>query len=152
MDKLDSRIIQALQYDFPTKEKPYHVLAERLQISIEMLWERISRLKAQGLIRRIGASFDSRKLGFSGTLAAVSVEPERIEQTAKIIGEFPQVTHSYLRNDSFNIWFTIIAANNKKIDEILNKIRVSLSLKDSQILNLPMKRRFKLDTRFRPMS
>jgi len=152
MDETDRRIIQALQNEWPLEEKPYNVLAQRLQIPVEQLWDRTQRLLAQGLIRRIGASLDSHKLGFSSTLAALSVEPEKLEKAAQIVGQFPQVTHSYLRRDSFNIWFTIIAADSKTIDEILNKIRTGLSLKDSQILNLPVKNRFKLDTRFKPVS
>jgi len=59
------------------------------------------------------------------------------------------VTHSYLRRDDFNIWFTIIADDEEKIKYILEQIRSALSLKSSQVLNLPMKRIFKLDARFK---
>lgn len=149
MDEMDSRIIELLQNEFPIEQKPYHILAEKLKISPEKLWEKIRQLKERGLIRRIGASLDSKKLGFSTTLAAVSVQPEKVQKAARIISEFNQVTHCYLRKDSFNIWFTIIAADKKTIDDILDKIRTRLSLKNSQILNLPVKRSFKLDTRFK---
>jgi hypothetical protein len=53
-----------------------------------------------------------------------------------------------LRNDQFNIWFTIIASDNERIGQILEQIRSALSLNDSQVLNLPVKRLFKLDARF----
>ena len=96
----------------------------------------------------MGASFDSNKLGFSSTLAAVRIEPERAEHAAEIIGQFPEVTHSYLRKDTYNIWFTITASNEKKIEEILEHIRTYLSLEKSDVLNLPVKRLFKLDARF----
>ncbi|GAF71750.1 unnamed protein product, partial [marine sediment metagenome] len=71
-----------------------------------------------------------------------------VDRAAKIVGQFPEVTHSYLRKDRFNIWFTIIAVNNERIEYILEQIRCSLSLKNSQVLNLPAKRLFKLDARF----
>ncbi|MHC4654108.1 MAG: hypothetical protein ACYS91_03705 [Planctomycetota bacterium] len=64
------------------------------------------------------------------------------------MGQFPDVPHSYLRNNAFNIWFTLIAIDEKRIEEILEQIRISLSLDKSQILNLPVKRLFKLDARF----
>lgn len=147
MDKLDCQILEALQHDFPLSERPYEALAHKLRIPCQELWSRVQRLTAEGVIRRMGASLDSRRLGFCSTLAAVSVEPERVEQAAEIIGRFPEVTHSYLRNDHFNIWFTVIAANREKIKCILEQIRCSLSLKSSQLLNMPMKRLFKLDTR-----
>ena len=148
MDKLDCRILQALQNDFPLSPKPYEILAHKLQVPFEQLWDRVQQLKAEGVIRRIGASLDSRKLGFASTLAAVSVEPGLVERAAEIIGRFPEVTHSYLRKDNFNIWFTLIAADEEKIGHILEQIRSALSLESSQVLNLPMKRLFKLNARF----
>ena len=147
MDELDRRILQAVQGGFPLSEKPYETIAHRLGIPSDRLWDRLQKLMAEGVIRRLGASLDSRKLGFSSTLAAVSVRPDLVEQAAEIIGTFPEVTHSYLRNDNFNIWFTIIGRDRERIDCILEQIRTSLSLETSQVLNLPMKRVFKLDAR-----
>jgi hypothetical protein len=97
----------------------------------------------------MGASFDSNKLGFRSTLAAVSVDPQLIDRASEVIGRFCEVTHSYLRNDVFNIWFTLIAIDDSRIEDILEQIRKSLSLDSSNVLNLPMKRLFKLDARFR---
>ena len=148
MDELGCRILEALQNDFPLSERPYEIIAHKLQIPCDLLWSRIQRLIAEGVIRRIGASLDSRKLGFCSTLAAVSCKADLVEQAAKIIGRFPEVTHSYLRNDNFNIWFTIIAADKERIEYILEQIRNSLSLESSQVLNLPIKHLFKLNARF----
>jgi len=149
MDELDCRILKALQNDFPLSERPYEILAHKLQIPCDQLWNRIQRLIAEGVIRRIGASLDSRKLGFCSTLAAVSCKADLVEQADKIIGRFPEVTHSYLRNDNFNIWFTIIAADKERIEYILEQIRNSLSLECTQVLNLPIKHLFKLNARFK---
>ncbi len=148
MDKIDSQILQELQYDFPLSEKPYEVIAKRLKISKEEIWDRTQMMLDNGVIRRMGASFDSNKLGFRSTLAAVSVAPEQVDRAAEIIGRFYEVTHSYLRNDVFNIWFTLIAIDDNRIENILEQIRKSLSLELSKVLNLPMKRLFKLDARF----
>ena len=149
MDKIDSQILQELQDNFPLSERPYEVVADRLQISKGELWDRIQMMLDKGVIRRMGASFDSNKLGFRSTLAAVSVDSELVDRAAEIIGRFYEVTHSYLRNDVFNIWFTLIAIDDNKIENILEQIRKSLSLERSKVLNLPMKRLFKLDARFR---
>jgi len=149
MDKIDSQILQELQYNFPLNERPYEVIAERLEIPEEEIWNRVLMMLDNGIIRRMGASFDSNKLGFRSTLAAVSVAPEMVDRAAEIIGRFYEVTHSYLRNDVFNIWFTLIAIDDNRIENILEQIRKSLFLESSEILNLPMKRLFKLDARFR---
>jgi DNA-binding Lrp family transcriptional regulator len=149
MDNIDSQILHELQYNFPLTERPYKVIAARLKLSKEDIWNRIQIMLDEGVIRRMGASFDSNKLGFHSTLAAVSADPELVDHAADIIGQFHEVTHSYLRNDVFNIWFTLIAVDNNRIENILEQIRKSLCLERSKILNLPMKRLFKLDARFR---
>ena len=149
MDNIDSQILHELQYNFPLSERPYEVIAARLKLSKEDIWNRIQIMLDEGVIRRMGASFDSNKLGFRSTLAAVSVDVKLVDRASDIIGQFHEVTHSYLRNDAFNIWFTLIAVDNNKIENILEQIRKSLSLDRSNVLNLPMKRLFKLDARFR---
>jgi len=148
MDELDHRILDALQYDFPLSERPFDVLAERLGLDADLLWQRVELMIEQGVIRRLGASIDSRKLGFCSTLAAVRVRPDSVERAAEVVGRHHEVTHSYLRDHEFNIWFTIIAVDSGKIEAILDEIRGDLSLDPSDILNLPVKRMFKLDARF----
>ena len=148
MDKLDYEILEVLQNNFPLAERPYDIIADKLNISIAQLWDRFEKLMSDGIIRRIGASLDSRKLGFCSTLVAVSVEPDMVDKASEIIGDFVEVTHSYLRSDRFNIWFTLIAVDNTRIEYILEQIRSSLSLDSSQVLNLPVKQLFKLDARF----
>jgi DNA-binding Lrp family transcriptional regulator len=152
IDALDCRILEALQQDFPLHVRPFDVLAQRLKIDADVLWTRVEAMLERGVVRRIGASFDSRKLGFCSTLAAVRVGPERAERAAEAIGRYPEVTHSYLRDHEFNIWFTIIAPDKQRIETILAEIRAALALASSDVLNLPIKRMFKLDARFKAQS
>lgn len=161
MDELDRRILEVLQHDFPLQARPFEVLAQRLECEAELLWHRVETMLETGVIRRLGASFDSRKLGFSSTLAAARVGSELVDRAAQVIGRYPEVTHSYLRDYAvgsqpqkdatgvpFNLWFTIIAVNEQRIETILREIRTELSLDAADVLNLPRKRTFKLDARF----
>ena len=149
MDDLDHRILEALQYSFPLCERPFDLLAQELGLDPELLWHRVEQMQEQGVIRRIGVSFDSKKLGRSSTLAAIRVAPTLVDRAAQVVGGFPEVTHSYLRDHEFNIWFTIVAADEGRIETILLAIRQELSLAASDVLNLPSGRVFKLDARFR---
>jgi DNA-binding Lrp family transcriptional regulator len=149
MDELDYRILDALQNEFPLNERPYEILAEKLEISGDELWRRVQGLVEDGVIRRMGASLDSRKLGYSSTLAAISVPTERVDEASAVVGGYPEVTHSYLRDDKFNIWFTVIAYDNDRIAAILEEIRSALSLEPAAVLNLPVTKLFKLDARFK---
>lgn len=149
MDDLDRRILDELQQDFPLEARPYEVLAARLGIEAELLWRRVETLLDRGVIRRLGASLDSRRLGFRSALAAVRVAPALVDRAAQTIGRYPEVTHSYLRDHEFNLWFTIIAVEEQRIETILREIRTELSLDPSDVLNLPRKQTFKLDARFK---
>jgi len=148
MDQLDSQLLDALQNDFPLCERPFKVIADRLRLSEDQVWYRVQDLIAKGVIRRLGASLDSRKLGYTSTLAAVSVKPEDVDRAAAVIGGFVEVTHCYLRKDAFNIWFTLIASGEDRIQQILERLKVTLRLDDAQVLNVPVERLFKLDARF----
>jgi DNA-binding Lrp family transcriptional regulator len=148
MDAVDRRVLALLQCDYPLCERPYGALTEKAGLSEEELWGRVERLLSDGVIRRIGASMDSAGLGFSSTLAAVRVEEDRVEAAAEVIGGYEEVTHSYLRGDEYNIWFTVIAASDERVEEIIGEICERLGLEAADVLNLPMKRMFKLDTCF----
>ena len=148
VDELDYHILEELQKDFPLRQEPYEAISDKLKISCDQLLAKLRLLMADGVIRRIGASLDSRKLGWVSTLAAISVEDGLVEKASEIIEKFPEITHSYLRSNNFNIWFTIIASDNGRINNILKQIQSALFLESSQILNLPMKRLFKLNARF----
>jgi DNA-binding Lrp family transcriptional regulator len=148
MDAVDKRVLGLLQCEYPLCERPYGALAEKAGLSEEELWGRVERLLCEGVIRRIGASMDSAGLGFSSTLAAVRVEASRVEEAAEVIGGYDEVTHSYVRGDEYNIWFTVIAASAERVAKIVGEIRERLELEEADVLNLPMKRMFKLDTRF----
>ncbi len=149
MDELDRRILTELQDNFPLEPNPYAVMAQQVGITTEQLYGRVSALLESGVIRRLGFSIDSRKIGYAGTLAAVRVPPEQVETAAACIGRFPQVTHSYLRDDAFSIWFTVIAEDTARIDAILTQIKDQLGLSDEAIMNLPSGKMYKLDTRFK---
>ena len=78
MDKMDSRILRELQDNFPLTERPYEVIAERLQISEKELWSRTQRLLHDGVIRRIGANLPGNGTTSAGFQSQVSDRSEEI--------------------------------------------------------------------------
>lgn len=150
MDDLDCQIITELQMDFPISTDPYDTIADKLGIDTETLFQRVQALMESGVIRRIGISVNSHKMGFSSTLAALRVAGSAVESVSKIIDSYAEITHSYLRSDDFNVWFTVIAESPERIEEVLAELREKLNIADSDVLNLPMKQLFKLDARFKP--
>ena len=150
MDELDRQIITELQMDFPICSEPYGIIAARLGVDVDILLERVQALIGSGTIRRIGISVDSRKMGYCSTLAAVRVAEDCVERACEVIDFYPEITHSYLRADEFNIWFTVIAIDQQRIQEVLDELRIKLNLEVSDVLDLPVLKLFKLDARFKP--
>lgn len=149
MDDLDIRIISELQDNFALEINPYELIDNNLGISVDDLWSRITALMESGAIRRLGFSLDSRALGYASTLAAIRVSSERVQAASETIAQYPEVTHSYLRSGDFNIWFTVIAQDKAAIEAILEQIRNNLGLSEQDLMNLPVKKMFKLDARFK---
>ena len=128
-------ILNEIQKKFPITNRPYLSLARRLKLEEKEVMERVQKLKDVGIIRRIGASFSAKAVGFSSTLCAARVPPDKIEEFVSVVNTYPGVTHNYEREGEFNIWFTLIAPSRKRIKQILTEISRKTGVKE--ILDLP---------------
>ena len=147
IDDIDRAVLNRIQSDFPITSRPYRTIAEDLGLSEAEVLKRVSRLKAIGIIRRIGGNFKPEKLGFVSTLCAAKVPEDKISQFAEVVNRYPGVTHNYRRENSFNIWFTFIAPSMEEINANLEQIAAETGVKD--ILNLPATRVFKIKAEFK---
>jgi siroheme decarboxylase len=145
-DEKDKEILNRIQSDFPVMPRPFQVIAEDLGLTEEAVIERLTRLKNAGIIRRIGGNFVPGKLGFVSTLCAAKVPEEKIDDFARLVNQFPGVTHNYQRDDEFNIWFTFIAPSMVEIEENLETISRATGIVD--ILNLPATNVYKIKAQF----
>lgn len=123
LDLTDKALLLRMQSGFPLHPRPFRVLGDALGISEAETMQRIARLKAQGYIRAIRATFDVQRMGAVSTLVAARVEPERVEQVARALNQHPEVTHNYERDHPFNLWFTIIADSRERIEALLEQTR-----------------------------
>jgi siroheme decarboxylase len=146
MDAKDRELLNEIQTDFPVESHPYNVLGSKLGISENEALNRIARLRKEGIIRRLGASINSSKIGYVSTLLTAKVPREKFDVFIRTVNECPGVTHNYERRHAYNVWFTLIApsAHEKKriIDELIEKTGVP-------ILELPATRIFKIRVDFR---
>lgn len=146
LDKTDRLILNEIQRNFPLTHRPFLALGRKLQVKEKEVLERVQRLKDVGIIRRIGASFSSRAVGFSSTLCAAKVPRSKIGDFVAIVNTYPGVTHNYEREGDYNIWFTLIAPSRRKINQILAEISCKTGVKE--ILNLPALKTFKIAVDF----
>ena len=146
MDRRDRLILNEIQRNFPITHRPFLALARKLKLREKEIIERVQKLKEVGIIRRIGASFSARAVGFTSTLCAARVPQKKIEEFVAVVNTYPGVTHNYEREGDYNIWFTLIAPSKKKIDQILAEISRKTGVKE--ILNLPAQKTFKIAVDF----
>ncbi len=146
MDQTDKYILNIIQTDFPIDAKPFTVLATKVGISENEVIKRVKKFKEKGFIRRMGAVFDTRKLGFASTLCAARVSSEKLRRFVEIVNSYPGVTHNYRRNHEYNVWFTFMASTEDDIKKALVEISEKTGIPD--ILNMPAKRNFKIDVSF----
>ena len=102
-------------------------------------------LKEENVIRRIGGVFESNALGFVSMLCALSVPDEKLEEAAEAINLHSCVTHNYLRDHAYNVWFTVTAPSQEQLDRMIAELRRSIGI---NIHSLPPVRKFKVDARF----
>ncbi len=107
LDELDKRLLNLMQGAFPIAAHPYQHVAAEAGISEEQAVGRVRELVDERIIRQVTPIFDTRALGYSSMLVAAKVDPENPWRAANIINQHPGVSHNYLRNHEFNIWFTI---------------------------------------------
>lgn len=146
MDRIDREILNEIQSRFPITSRPYLEMGNRLGISEEEVLGRVRRLKEERVIRRIGGNFHSHRLNFTSTLCAAKVPRESLEAFVELVNQYPGITHNYLRNHSYNVWFTFIAEDREYIENALREISERTGVRE--IRNFPARKTFKIKVNF----
>jgi DNA-binding Lrp family transcriptional regulator len=115
LDDVDRRLLNLMQGSFPIARRPYRQVAELGGVEEAEVMSRVQRLLDKRIIRQVTPIFDTRALGFSSMLVAAKVDPEHPHRAAQIINQHPGVSHNYLRNHEFNLWFTIATEPDSKL-------------------------------------
>ncbi|MBI3985311.1 MAG: hypothetical protein HY343_00165 [Lentisphaerae bacterium] len=135
-------LLTALQRGVPLVRRPWAALAQTVDMTEAEVLQAARDLFERGVARRFGAVFDSRRLGYAGTLCATAVPGPDLERVAALLQPHPGVTHSYERDGSPNLWFTLTAPADRLADELR---RLGETIQPYTLLNLPAVRRFKVE-------
>jgi DNA-binding Lrp family transcriptional regulator len=115
LDDLDRKLLNLMQGSFPLAPRPYAAVAAVAGCSEEETLARVARLLSERIIRQVTPIYDTRALGYSSMLVAAKVDPEHPWAAARIINSHPGVSHNYLRNHEFNMWFTIAVERDSRL-------------------------------------
>lgn len=148
-DRLDLLLLDALQDDLPLTSRPWLAIAERLGMTEDEVIRRLERLTGAGIIRGISPILESRPLGLqAGTLVALRVPEEQINEVATIVNRCPAVSHNFCRDHEFSLWFTVSARDHGDAAGIVAGILRKTGLSPADCLDLPTIRKIKIDVRF----
>jgi DNA-binding Lrp family transcriptional regulator len=115
LDETDRKLLNLMQGSFPIAPRPYLAVGELSGLEEQEVMSRVSRLLTQRIIRQVTPIFDTRALGYSSMLVAAKVDADNPHRAAQVINAHPGVSHNYLRNHEFNLWFTIATEPDSKL-------------------------------------
>jgi siroheme decarboxylase len=115
LDETDKHLLNLMQGSFPLDPRPFARVAALAELSEEEVLERVRYLLDKRIIREITPIFDTRAFGYQSMLVAAKVDPDYPHRAAKFINTHPGVTHNYLRDHDFNLWFTIAVEPDSKL-------------------------------------
>jgi siroheme decarboxylase len=141
LDELDKKLLNLLQGSFPLEPRPFAHVAGLAGLGEDEVLARTQRLLDERIIREITPIFDTRVLGYSSMLVAAKVDDENPWRAAKIINSHPGVSHNYLRDHDFNLWFTIATEPGSQLGldgtlEVLQRLTGAQSVRQLPTLRL----------------
>jgi DNA-binding Lrp family transcriptional regulator len=145
LTKLQKKLCDSLQDGLPICRRPYAEIAKSLNSSERMVLQSVGRLRDMQIIRRIGALINYNALGKTGTLVTAHIAQENLRGVVEAVNSLAGVSHNYLRDHYYNLWFTLQAGSYREIKVLLADLSKRFGIK---FYSLPAKRAFKLDVRF----
>lgn len=143
--KEEADVINFIQQKVPLVPGPFDEIGLHTGLNAKQVIEIIKGLKEEGVVRNIAGIFSGEKLGYTMSLVAFKVPEKNIEQAASAINSHPGVSHNYLRDHEYNVWFTLAEENRECFDEAVKVLakrsgaREYLVLKNEKMLKIGVK-------------
>lgn len=127
-------VLNHIQRAVPMVRRPFTVIGNDLGLTEADVMAIITDFKQRRMIRNIAAILNPRSLGYTMGLVGVAVPVGRIDQAAALINAHPGVSHNYLRNHHYNIWFTLAEENEAFFDRSVAFLARSTGAWDTIVL------------------
>jgi DNA-binding Lrp family transcriptional regulator len=124
-DAIDRQIVAATQAGLPLCSRPYHAVAESLGLEPDDVIERMQRMLARGVIRRLGVVPNHYALGVvANGMSVWDVRDEAVPRAGREIGALDYVSHCYQRPRHLPVWpynlFAMVHGHDKA--EVADKV------------------------------
>ncbi|MBW2275370.1 MAG: Lrp/AsnC family transcriptional regulator [Deltaproteobacteria bacterium] len=121
-DALRNELIRSVQAGVPLVDRPFAEIAGKLGLGEEgesAVRAQLERLSEEEVLREISAVLEGSVLGYDSALVAGVVPGASLERVVEAVNAHPTVTHNYLRNHHYNLWFTIAVPPEMKLEKTL---------------------------------
>ena len=145
LDATDKAIINALQGGFPVTERPYADAATDLGLEEDDLIQRLSRLRADGVLSRFGPLYHAENMGGALVLAAMAAPQDGFDRIADVVNGFAEVAHNYERDHHLNMWFVVATETEAEAAGVFQRIEAATGL---AVLPMPKEQEFYVNLRF----
>jgi DNA-binding Lrp family transcriptional regulator len=123
MDKTDISLLRELERGLPLVPAPFAEIGKTLGLAEQEVMDRVRHLRESGIIRKVRARIDQRKLGITAN-ALVAWKPAG-EGSGDRLAAIPSVTHCYERRLVPGRWeythYTVHHGTSR--DEVLGQVR-----------------------------
>lgn len=120
MDELDLRIINLLMEN---SKFSYRKLAQRLDVSVATVMNRVNRLEKEKIIKKYSAIIDYEKMGYDlSAIIEVRVSRGRPIEVEKKISEHPNVSAVFDTTGHFDFMVIANFKTRQEMDKFLKKI------------------------------
>ena len=143
-ENVEFRLLNEHQRGFPLVAEPFRDIAAALGCEESAVLATLRRLAASGSVSRVGAVFAPRRIGAS-TLAALAAPASQLSRIAALVSAHPEVNHNYERENRFNLWFVVTAADAERLARVLQAIEAQTGC---AVISLPLREEFHIDLGF----
>jgi len=133
-NSFESLLLTRIQHNIPLTSQPFMVIGEELGAPENRVMQTLLALKKQGVIRNIAAIFNPQTLGYVLGLVAFRLPDKHIDAASRIINGHPGVSHNYVRDHCFNIWFTLAEKSRTAFEETVDLLARQSGARDYLIL------------------
>ncbi len=130
----EAKILNLIQREFPLTERPFDAIGAMIGITGADVVRTVADLKERSVVRNISGIFSGENLGYRLSLVALRVPPAKVEGAAAVINSHPGVSHNYLRDHAFNLWFTLAEEDEKSLQESARVIQGKSGAEDFLML------------------
>lgn len=126
MNADDIRLLREIQNGLPVAGEPFQVIGDRCGMSGDEVLARIRVLRENGVIRKLRARINQRKLGITANaLVAWKVPVPDIGAVGALLASFPEVSHCYERRPVPGRWdYSLYTVHHgRKREAVLDEIQ-----------------------------